>query len=76
MTIESFNEKTQSLVREISLKRATILEEFAKAYLAHLNVPADFDIAKLEMVEQWTNDRLSVRWYFRVKEDNHEEPTE
>lgn len=65
---------TDEILREIALKRCGIQEEFAKAWLAAVvpdgNLTAEWLIRNVEMCEVWSEDRLKVTWFFRLKPDS------
>ncbi len=70
--ILKFSEQVTEVMKEISQKRDEIKEEFTKAYLAAIipeGVPFEDFIQKIELVEQWSRDRMSVNWYFRERKD-------
>lgn len=68
--IESKNwtENVYRLLKEISVKRNEIKEEFCKAYLAHLldKFTVDEILEKIEMVEVQSLNEVS--WHFRIKD--------
>ena len=51
----------QKMVYDVATRRAKILDEFTKAYLAGTNVA----IADLELVEE--HEENKVIWYFKIK---------
>jgi hypothetical protein len=71
-TVTSFSEQVAAIIQDIIARQKEIKEEFIKAWLAEA-IPADKLTAEniiqsVELVETWSNDRLSVRWHFRLKE--------
>ena len=68
--IETFSDQIHELVKEISFNRAKVIDDFCKAYLAHLSdkIPIENIFDKIELVEQWSEDRMSIKWYFREKQ--------
>ncbi len=70
MTFGSFSDQIQKLVMNISTNRAQIKEDFIEAYLANLpvgDIDVDNILENITLVERWSRDGLSVRWYFEKK---------
>lgn len=53
--------RLNDIVEQVATKRASILEEFTRAYLAETNLA----IADLELVEEHKENK--VIWYFKIK---------
>jgi hypothetical protein len=72
ITVTNFSDQVGRILQAISLRRNEIKEEFIKAWLAEALPPdkltAEYIVQNVEMVETWSDDRLSVRWHFRLKE--------
>lgn len=57
-------------IQDISCRREAIKEDFCKAYLAAKMPPGegvDWIMSNVQLVERWSEDRLTVTWYFEVK---------
>ena len=66
----SFEKEVFELVKEVSVRRDQIREDFVRAYLSTIEIEDAFQFSeilkKLELVEQWSPDRMAVSWHFRV----------
>ena len=60
--------------KAIANERARLLEEFTKAYLAHLLATTDqpIDMSRVQLVEELSNDGRRYRWYFEYKTEKAE----
>ncbi len=67
----SLTSKIADILQDITIRREQIKEDWVKAWLTvnlPKDVPLDWLINNVEMVEQWSKDRLTVTWSLRLKE--------
>lgn len=71
--MNTFSDDMQKIIQELMEKRNQLKEDFVRAYMAN-RFPAqsvDEIIKSTELVEQWTDDRMGVKWYFRERNADH-----
>ena len=69
-SFKSFQGHIADLIQNINERRGQIKEDYIRAYLSELpaeELVLDKIISKLELVETWSKDRLTVSWYLRLK---------
>lgn len=55
----------EKYVEDVMNKRASILDHFARAYLASMKKLSARKVMNLELVEITSTDGTTVRWFFR-----------
>jgi hypothetical protein len=71
--MNTFSGDMQKLLQELMGKRDSIKEDFVRAYMASRFPAQSIEeiIQSTELVEQWTDDRMGVKWYFRERNADH-----
>jgi hypothetical protein len=72
--MDSMTEKLAKIIRDISVRREEIKEEYIKAWLAY-KLPKDIDVKSqidwildnCQLEEKWSDDRKSVTWRMVIK---------
>jgi hypothetical protein len=63
-------DEMKKMFSEIQERRNEFKEQFIKAWLSTLpanHLQIDWIIKHVELVEQWSMDRLTVKWYLQAK---------